>query len=511
MYYITNTLETKGNIMAKNSANSFNLNQFKPISSKKGPFKEAHGPGAHNIPGRLFNFKDVFQKAGIGMHSSISLVASALARYTATKVDEQGIHYPCTCNGPHHALIVANFSYLVASEMLEHPDMHEKIDVSIKRLGGEIEYFLTKDNYKNYKKLVGLVALLHDSGRPSDGIDQWDDSNEINVLTNMKYFLETAGLSPAGVEKLIQEIHVGINTKDNLEIQHKNFPNGFLFGCPIGAGDSLHSGHAFHGGEWDGRKYNPNYVRLYKQYPEFQEKFEEIADNVKQFLIPPTVENGGKLAAVNNYLCAVEDSLSGEGASIIKADFDQIIQSEFMNAQAEKSPLIAKHFNKESVYNQIEAPLDVIQDVYEKQQTQFNLLLNEILLKSDKLKQRSANKDYQGDSWNAGETCKNLYTNLWVSGKKYFESAKTPADYEEFKKDCDQQLTTAKKTLQHHRGWGDILAKIAASILTIGILPVGMAFRSKAKTGNWGFRMFETDSANKVDAVDSYVQQIKPK
>ena len=52
--------------------------------------------------------------------------------------------------------------------------MKNKIDGVISGLNSEAQAFLVQDNYQNYKKIIEMMALLHDTGRPSDGIDQWD-------------------------------------------------------------------------------------------------------------------------------------------------------------------------------------------------------------------------------------------------------------------------------------------------------------------------------------------------
>ena len=200
--------------------------------SKMGPAPYTNGPSkSHFSPGRSYDFSVDFKQAGINFNTDSATLSTALAILTSTQVDEQGIHHPCTCNGPHHASIVAKFSYMMAVEMLAHPEMRQKIDGIISSLNPEAQEFLTKNGFQNYKKLVEQIALLHDTGRPSDGIDQWDDTNEQNVIVNIHYLLKTANLSEQSIKELLEHVKQGIENKDNLKLTDDR---GFLFGCPVG-------------------------------------------------------------------------------------------------------------------------------------------------------------------------------------------------------------------------------------------------------------------------------------
>ena len=250
----------------------------------------------HDDGGRLFDFRESFLKINIDFRSDILDVSDAIARLTSTDISAEGLHHPCSCNGPHHALIVAKLSYVVVSEMLEHTEMRGKIDTIMQTFNDTVRMFLCDNNYHNYKKLVELIALFHDTGRPSDGIDRWEKANQINVETNLRYFLQTTGLSAGDVELLMKHVNDGIECKDKARDD-----TGFLFGAPVGAGDSLHSGHAFHGGLWDSSPYDPDYARLYRQYPSFRETFTAIQADATKF-IPRSTEH--RLAAVFPYLNA---------------------------------------------------------------------------------------------------------------------------------------------------------------------------------------------------------------
>jgi len=144
------------------------------------------------------------------------------------------------------------------------------------------------------------------------------------------------------INEIMGEVEAGIKNKDNVELQTDE---GFLFGCPVGAGDSLHSGHAFHGGLWDDDDFNPGqYVRLYAQYPEFKANFEKIISEVDRFVPKPKFR---RLAAVQKYL--VSSDRDGDGKSVIRLDFAQMIDNDFMALRSDQYPIMAKYFNPENV------------------------------------------------------------------------------------------------------------------------------------------------------------------
>lgn len=318
------------------SITKIDFSQLYPAKYEAGPSKEGYSAG------RLFKFDQDFEKAKISFQTDIHDLSYALAVLTSTKVNEEGIHHPCSCNGPHHALIVANFSYMVAGEMLAHEKMRSKIDQIMLKFSLETQEFLTADNHQNYKKLIELMALFHDTGRPGDSIDGWDATNELNVIHNVGYLLRTTDLSGSAIDEIMCEIEIGIKNKDKTRLKNDT---GFLFGAALGAGDSLHSGHAFHGGEWDSHKYDPKYVRLYVQYPDFQDHFKKIVSEVRKFVPEPRPQNGGRLAAVKKYLHQWENEKFGDGWSVIKPDFTTIISNEFSVLDPGEYAIMAKHFN----------------------------------------------------------------------------------------------------------------------------------------------------------------------
>lgn len=292
------------------------------------------GPAEYTTPGRLYDFG----AEGLCFFTPTHELSQAYAILSSDEVSEQGIHQACTLNGPHHALFVANFSSIVSREMLKNDTMKAKVDSIIASMEPEAQQFLSADNYKNYHKLVEVIALLHDSGRPSDGIDEWDPSNCINVEVNVRNILQTSGLTPLAIDSIMVEVKAGIENKDNNDLTEDD---GLLFGAPVGAGDALHSGHAFHGGMWDHRSFDANYVRVYKQYPEFQSQFSAIVDEVSRFVRLPTEANGGRLAAVKDYLAWHQND--GDGRAILKHDFAQVIQGEFNSLSSSTHPIMAEH------------------------------------------------------------------------------------------------------------------------------------------------------------------------
>ncbi|MBA4697231.1 MAG: hypothetical protein H2069_07585 [Legionella sp.] len=294
--------------------------------------------------GRLYDFGKTLKKFGITFDADVTKLAYILGGLTGTKIDDKGIYHPCSCNGPHHAFIVAKFSLLVVSEMLAHEEMCQKINNILDTLPTEARDFLRNNDYENYKKLIQVIGLLHDSGRPRDGIDRWDRTSQKNVVSTINHLMNTTALSQESVTQIIAQIKVGIENKDSLQLQDDT---GFLFGVPVGAGDSLHSGHAFHGGLWDSRSYNPDYVCLYKRYPSFRESFKKIINEIAQFVPTATAENGGLLAAVKKYLTWNEND--GDGCCIIKPNFVEQIEEEFMSLNADQYPIMSKHFGSKGL------------------------------------------------------------------------------------------------------------------------------------------------------------------
>lgn len=121
----------------------------------------------------------------------------------------------------------------------------------------------------------------------------------------------------------------------------------------------LLSPHAFYGGLWEnfGRTpgyrpvYEPRYMRVYNQCPGFQSTCMNIAREIGNFVPKPVAENGGRLAAVLTYLVWAEDKEDGDGASIIKSNFSNIIYQEFHNINSSQFPIMARHLKSQCVYS----------------------------------------------------------------------------------------------------------------------------------------------------------------
>ena len=504
------------------------LSQLKPATYENVP------SASESLPGRLFKFNEHFKKAGINFATDIHTMSNALAILTSTNVDEQGIHHSCSCNGPHHALIVAKFSYMVVGEMLTHLEMGSKINKIIEGLGSEAQAFLTKDNHKNYKKIIEMMALLHDTGRPSDGIDQWDDTNELNVIHNIEYLLETANLSEQAIAKILNEVKSGIENKDNLKLLNDD---GFLFGAPLGAGDSLHSGHAFHGGLWDDRSYNPSYVRLYKQYPSFQENFRVIVSEVGKFVPAPIKQNGGRLAAVNNYLNWHQ--CDGDGKSIINCAFANIIYEEFSACDPQQFPIMVKHFGSEKILTEQRTTqpktteklkvdmvpiLDVTtstlsSDHFPKKISDFERNKKEIqrqFIASLTILEVELEKLTQNNTPSKTER-KRLHMALLENQKQFFEALTSNSTEKElntaianFRKSCKENIEMADKIMGH--GWLYRIAEVLIKAVVGLFAGIGMVLGSlvgqglaklehRQKFANTFFTLNQTDESQSLNKL----------
>lgn len=291
--------------------------------------------GPIDCPGRIYNFESAFDNGNINFFSSTYNVSKVLAVASSRSIDEKGIHSDLSCNGQPHALLVAKFSNAVARAMLNNSATKAKINSEIQNIGNhELQSFLQANNYSNYIKIIELMALLHDTGRPSDGIDQWDHTNTTNVINNISVLLKNSGLSSSAQTVLLQQINIGIDNKDNPNGKHNpgNLP-GFLFGAALGAGDGLHSGHAFHGGLWDAQSYNPEYSRLWHEAPEFRDEYKQIISEIRSIVPTP---NQKMLQAVEEFIAEpITNPYRGDGPSIIRPDYAEWIAHKFQSLPPE--------------------------------------------------------------------------------------------------------------------------------------------------------------------------------
>jgi hypothetical protein len=132
----------------------------------------------------------------------------------------------------------------------------------------------------------------------------------------------------------------------------------------------------------------------------------------------------------------------------------------------------------------------------------FNTLLQEIL---------SKRADFEKNGFtDAALAAGALHTELSAVGKSYFTpTVPNKCDYQHFAQICSQEIEKARGILQHHRGWKDFIAKTALTLICV-IIPLALAMVSRYNTGNWNFRLFDTDSSKKLDALQKSVNDMSP-
>jgi hypothetical protein len=138
-------------------------------------------------------------------------------------------------------------------------------------------------------------------------------------------------------------------------------------------------------------------------------------------------------------------------------------------------------------------------------QKQFESALELVDEKVKQLKEKSNDSTEYG---NAHKTASQLLETLKQAGLDYFNKEDSIST-DDFSKRCHDAIDAAKPVLSMHRGWKDILAKIACvvmSIVTIGIAP---AF-NKLATGHWRFFTPKTDSQKVLDTMEHHVDVERP-
>ncbi len=279
--------------------------------------------------GRLYDFKSEIEQGVISIDTPLPLLSLAIARMTANKIDnENNIHSSMSCNGPVHGLFVAKFAEKVCDLMLDKKETKDLIDTKISSLHEDAQKFLKDNGYSNYKKILQILSLLHDTGRPSDGLDTWEESNKINMKVNIRHFLNKSELSQAGFNSIIDVIEKDIEVKEGNGKFSKN--DNILFSYPLQAGDALHSGHAFHGGKWDQRVFNANYLPIYNDLSDdFKKSFQAIIKQAREIIPEP---NNNKLDSVKEFLISSERD--DDGSSIVKSNYHELIINKFNNFDA---------------------------------------------------------------------------------------------------------------------------------------------------------------------------------
>ena len=132
---------------------------------------------------------------------------------------------------------------------------------------------------------------------------------------------------------------------------------------------------------------------------------------------------------------------------------------------------------------------------------QFNLLLEEIEKKQHKFER---NREVL-----AALAARDLHLALTTASGTYFGSELNQKAYDAFHTTCTNAIKTARETLQHHRGWKDFVAKVALTLVCV-LIPAALAIMSKINTGSWNFRLFETDSSKKLDALGENINSMSP-
>jgi hypothetical protein len=296
-----------------------------------------------NDGGRLFNFSADFKKNDISFETSTEKLAEYLAEFTCTEVVADGFDHPVTANGPHHALFVAYFSRIVAAEMLNRKKLKTFwIDEQINSLPKEAADFLKENNYRNYKKLVEIIALLHDTGRPSNGIDMWDKSSQTNVVVNVRTLLSTTKLSIDSIEKILLLVSDGMEHKETVDYGDKK--KGFLFGAPVGAGDCFHSGYSFH------NNFDFRYMRLHKQAPGIRKVLYKVSSEIGDFIRNISIMSTNHYSSVAKYLTD-DGILKKNFCALIRKDLSIAIESNKFKHCAQYFPANESEMNAEETRN----------------------------------------------------------------------------------------------------------------------------------------------------------------
>ncbi|BCA96483.1 hypothetical protein TUM19329_28440 [Legionella antarctica] len=102
-----------------------------------------------------------------------------------------------------------------------------------------------------------------------------------------------------------------------------------------------------------------------------------------------------------------------------------------------------------------------------------------------------------------------LYDKLKEEGDDYFGNPPTRDSYQEFKKNCEGHIKTARLELDNHRGWTKIILNVIAIVLSAGI---GYLFAAGVNMAvNKGkFTFFSTDSSLVIDEIEDSINKSKP-
>ena len=134
-----------------------------------------------------------------------------------------------------------------------------------------------------------------------------------------------------------------------------------------------------------------------------------------------------------------------------------------------------------------------------RRQLHFNSQLAIIRDKSDELLKSGHNKD--------ALTAYDLWLKLSSGSAAYFNGS---MDETAFRAICSEAMAAARPALEKHRGWKEVLGNLALAIVSLGIGYVVVGLIRQAVTGNFLLFRPKTDSANKLDHLQTSIDLVAP-
>jgi hypothetical protein len=197
-----------------------------------------------------------------------------------------------------------------------------------------------------------------------------------------------------------------------------------------------------------------------------------------------------------------------------------------LQRQAEEEPRLQKQAEEEQrLQKQVEEEQRLQKQTPERknadfgtltpEEQRFNLLLKNLLIKGETLKKRCDqvnpvhNKLEHKNLNDAYNAVLKLEKALKAEGTKYFTNP-SENSYFKFKAGCDRHIKSARNILDQHRGWSEFLINLAIGIFTLGIGLLVKAGVNLAINKPFFF-VHNTDSAQKLNEIDDFVNEIKPK
>ena len=145
---------------------------------------------------------------------------------------------------------------------------------------------------------------------------------------------------------------------------------------------------------------------------------------------------------------------------------------------------------------------EVIKELRTKGDQEFIQLINSISQKEKEFLEHGHTK--------AAAAAATLNQTLSVNLLKYYSLESNQKSYSDFKKSCTTALNIARPTLEKHRGWKDFFAQLALALVSLGLANCTLAMISKYKTGQYSFRLFNTDSVQHMIKIETIVQEWAP-